>query len=462
MLLRLVLVGFHLVVNVKDYKLDNGLSEEVVRSISKYKNEPEWMTEIRVKAYNHFCDRPTPLWGNTKLLEAIDFENICYFNVVGNNEDDWANVSDEVKDTFESIGIPEAEQKWLGGVTAQYDSESIYHSIRADLVAQGVIFMDMDTGLREHPELVKKYFGKVISYADNKFSALNTAVWSGGSFIYVPKGVKVEIPVQAYFFISSENMGQFERTLIIADEGSSVHYIEGCSAPAYSSQSLHSAVVELVAHKDAHIRYTTIQNWADNVYNLVTKRAIAHENACVEWVDGNIGSAITMKYPSVILKGDGAHAEIISVAYAKGKQHQDTGSKVIHMASNTTSNIVAKSISKEGGRSSYRGLLKISKKANNCRSKVVCDAIMLDGKSQSDTYPTMEIENSSADIEHEASVSKVSDDQLFYIMSRGFTESEAMGLIVNGFFEPFTKELPMDYAVELNHLIEMEMVGSIG
>ena len=443
-------------------KVEKGLSEDVIRTMSAHKKEPKWMLDMRLKAFNHFIDRHMPNWGNTELLEAIDFEDICYFNVVGNNEDDWDNVSDEVKDTFEGIGIPEAEQKWLGGVTAQYDSESIYHSIRADLVAQGVIFMDMDTGLREHPEIVKKYFGKVISYADNKFSALNTAFWSGGSFIYVPKGVKVEIPVQAYFFISSEKMGQFERTLIIADEGSSIHYIEGCSAPAYTSQSLHSAVVELVAHKDAHIRYTTIQNWADNVYNLVTKRAIAHENACVEWVDGNIGSALTMKYPSVILKGEGSHAEIISVAYAKGKQHQDTGSKVIHLAPNTTSNIVAKSISKDGGRSSYRGLIKISKKAHNSRSKIVCDAIMLDADSRSDTYPTMEIENSSADIEHEASVSKVSGDQLFYLMSRGFTETESMGLIVNGFFEPFTKELPMDYAVELNHLLEMEMKGSIG
>tara|TARA_R110002167_G_scaffold55918_1_gene158795 strand:+ start:996 stop:2339 length:1344 start_codon:yes stop_codon:yes gene_type:complete len=442
--------------------VEKGLSEDVIHTLSAHKNEPKWMLDMRLKAFNHFINQPTPKWGNTELLEAIDFEDICYFNVVGNNEDNWDNVSDEVKDTFEDIGIPEAEQKWLGGVTAQYDSESIYHSIRADLVAQGVIFMDMDTGLRKHPEIVKKYFGKVISYADNKFSALNTAFWSGGSFIYVPKGVKVEIPVQAYFFISSENMGQFERTLIIADEGSSIHYIEGCSAPAYTSQSLHSAVVELVAHKDAHIRYTTIQNWADNVYNLVTKRAIAHENACVEWVDGNIGSALTMKYPSVILKGEGSHAEIISVAYAKGKQHQDTGSKVIHMAANTTSNIVAKSISKDGGRSSYRGLIKISKKAHNSRSKIVCDAIMFDNGSQSDTYPTMEIENSSADIEHEASVSKVSGDQLFYLMSRGFTEPESMGLIVNGFFEPFTKELPMDYAVELNHLLEMEMKGSIG
>jgi len=442
--------------------VEKGLSADVIRTLSAHKKEPKWMLDMRLKAFNYFIKQPTPKWGNTELLEDIDFEDICYFNVVGKNEDNWDNVSDTVKDTFEELGIPEAEQKWLGGVTAQYDSESIYHSIRADLVEQGVIFMDMDTGLREHPEIVKKYFGKIIPHTDNKFSALNTAFWSGGSFIYVPKGIKVEIPVQAYFFISSENMGQFERTLIVADEGSSVHYIEGCSAPTYSSQSLHSAVVELVAHKDAHIRYTTIQNWADNVYNLVTKRAIAHENACVEWVDGNIGSALTMKYPSVILKGEGAHAEIISVAYAKGKQHQDTGAKVIHLARNTTSNILSKSISKDGGRTSYRGLVKVSKKATGCKSNVVCDALMLDETSRSDTYPTMEVSNSNSIIEHEASVSKVSDEQLFYLMSRGHNEGEAKSLIINGFFEPFTNKLPMDYAVELNHLLEMEMTGSIG
>lgn len=420
------------------------------------------MLDIRLKAYNHFISQPSIEWGNTELLNAIDYEDICYFNVVGKNESDWNSVSKNIKNTFDDIGIPEAEEKWLGGVTAQYDSESVYHSIRSDLVAQGVVFMDMDTGLRDYPEIVKKYFGKVIPHTDNKFSALNTAFWSGGSFIYVPKGVQVEIPVQAYFFINSENMGQFERTLIIADEGSSVHYIEGCSAPSYTTQSLHSAVVELVAHKDAQIRYTTIQNWSDNVYNLVTKRAIAHENACVEWVDGNIGSALTMKYPSVILKGEGAHAEIISVAYAKGKQHQDTGAKVIHLASNTTSNILSKSISKKGGRTSYRGLVNVSKKAKSCKSNVVCDALLLDGESRSDTYPTIEVRNPEADIEHEASISKVSTAQLFYLMSRGFNEQDAMGLIVNGFFEPFTRELPMDYAVELNKLLELEMTGSIG
>ena len=437
-------------------QLDKGLSEDVVRSISEFKNEPQWMTDIRIKAYNHFISRPIPTWGNT------DFDDICYFYVEGNTANDWDEVPEKIKNTFDKLGIPEAEQKWLGGVTAQYESESIYHSIREDLEEQGVIFMDMDTGLREHPELVKKYFGKIIPYSDNKFSALNTAVWSGGSFIYVPKNTNVTMPVQAYFFINRENMGQFERTLIIVDEGSSLHYIEGCTAPAYSTNSLHSAVVELIAHKDAHIRYTTIQNWADNVYNLVTKRAVAHENATVEWVDGNIGSALTMKYPAVILKGENSHAEIISVAYAHKNQHQDTGAKVHHLASNTSSNILSKSISKDGGRTSYRGLVNISKKAENCKSNVVCDALLFDESSQADTYPTMEVSNSTAITEHEAAVSKVSDEQLFYLMSRGHTESEAKALIVNGFFEPFSKELPMEYAVELNKLLELEMEGSIG
>lgn len=443
-------------------QLDKGLSEDVVRSISEFKNEPQWMTDIRIKAYNHFISRPIPTWGNTDKLNSLDFDDICYFYVEGNTANDWDEVPEKIKNTFDKLGIPEAEQKWLGGVTAQYESESIYHSIREDLEEQGVIFMDMDTGLREHPELVKKYFGKIIPYSDNKFSALNTAVWSGGSFIYVPKNTNVTMPVQAYFFINRENMGQFERTLIIVDEGSSLHYIEGCTAPAYSTNSLHSAVVELIAHKDAHIRYTTIQNWADNVYNLVTKRAVAHENATVEWVDGNIGSALTMKYPAVILKGENSHAEIISVAYAHKNQHQDTGAKVHHLASNTSSNILSKSISKDGGRTSYRGLVNISKKAENCKSNVVCDALLFDESSEADTYPTMEVSNSTAITEHEAAVSKVSDEQLFYLMSRGHTESEAKALIVNGFFEPFSKELPMEYAVELNKLLELEMEGSIG
>ena len=347
-------------------------------------------------------------------------------------------------------------------MTAQYESEAVYHSIREDLEEQGVIFYDMDAGLREHPDLVKRWFCSVVPYSDNKFSALNTAVWSGGSFIYVPKGVHVEMPVQAYFRINAERMGQFERTLIIADEGSSIHYVEGCTAPNYSAESLHSAVVELIALPGAKIRYTTIQNWSSNIYNLVTKRGMAHENSTVEWVDGNIGSKLTMKYPAVILKGEGAHAEIISVAYAGAGQHQDAGSKIHHLAPNTTSNIVSKSISKDGGRSSYRGLVNVSKKAENARVNEICDALLLDEDSRSVTYPTMEVDQQNVNFEHEATVSKVSDEQMFYLMSRGFTESEAMAMIVNGFFEPFTRELPMEYAVELNKLLSLEMEGSIG
>lgn len=444
-------------------RFDNGLSEQVVRDISALKDEPEWMTEFRVKAYRHYEKRPMPTWGNMSLLEQIDFDNICYFLRSGEGtETNWDDVPEDIRNTFQKLGIPEAEQKWLSGVTAQYESEAVYHSIREDLVKQGVIFLDMDSGLREYPEIVKKWFCSVIPYSDNKFSALNTAVWSGGSFIYVPKGVHVEMPVQAYFRINAKNMGQFERTLIIADEGSSIHYVEGCTAPTYSSDSLHSAVVELIALPGAYIRYSTVQNWSANVYNLVTKRGIAHENATIEWVDGNLGSKLTMKYPSVILKGEGAHAEVISVAYSGKGQHQDTGAKIHHLASNTTSKILSKSISKDGGRGSYRGLVTVSAKAENCKVNVVCDALILDEESRSDTYPTMEVANSTARCEHEASVSKVSDEQLFYLMSRGHAENEALAMIVNGFFEPFTRELPMEYAVELNHLMALEMEGSIG
>ena len=444
-------------------RFDNGLSEQVVRDISALKDEPEWMTEFRVKAYRHYEKRPMPTWGNMSLLEQIDFDNICYFLRSGEGtETNWDDVPEDIRNTFQKLGIPEAEQKWLSGVTAQYESEAVYHSIREDLVKQGVIFLDMDSGLREYPELVKKWFCSVIPYSDNKFSALNTAVWSGGSFIYVPKGVHVEMPVQAYFRINAKNMGQFERTLIIADEGSSIHYVEGCTAPTYSSDSLHSAVVELIALPGAYIRYSTVQNWSANVDNLVTKRGIAHENATIEWVDGNLGSKLTMKYPSVILKGEGAHAEVISVAYSGKGQHQDTGAKIHHLASNTTSKILSKSISKDGGRGSYRGLVTVSAKAENCKVNVVCDALILDEESRSDTYPTMEVANSTARCEHEASVSKVSDEQLFYLMSRGHAENEALAMIVNGFFEPFTRELPMEYAVELNHLMALEMEGSIG
>ena len=444
-------------------RFDFGLSEEVVRQISELKEEPEWMTDIRVKAFKHFSERPMPTWGNTSMLEEIDFENICYYlKSSDSTERDWEDVPEDIRNTFERLGIPEAEQKWLSGVTAQYESEAVYHSIREDLEKQGVIFLDMDSGLKEYPEIVKKWFCSVVPYSDNKFSALNTAVWSGGSFIYVPEGVHVEMPVQAYFRINAKNMGQFERTLIIADKGSSIHYVEGCTAPSYSTDSLHSAVVELVALPGSHIRYSTIQNWSSNVYNLVTKRGIAHEDAKIEWVDGNIGSKLTMKYPAVILKGEGSHAEVISVAYSGEGQHQDAGAKIHHLASNTTSKILSKSISKNGGRGTYRGMVTVSPKADNCKLNVVCDALILDEGSRSDTYPTMEVANPSARCEHEASVSKVSDDQLFYLMSRGHSEEESLAMIVNGFFEPFTRELPMEYAVELNQLMALEMEGSIG
>ncbi len=444
-------------------RFDFGLSEEVVREISSLKNEPQWMTEVRVKAFKHFVKRPMPTWGNMSMLEEIDFDNICYFlRSSDSTKSDWDDVPDDIRNTFERLGIPEAEQKWLSGVSAQYESETVYHSIREDLERQGVIFLDMDSGLREYPEIVKKWFCSVVPYSDNKFSALNTAVWSGGSFIYVPEGVHVEMPVQAYFRINAKNMGQFERTLIIADKGSSIHYVEGCTAPTYSTDSLHSAVVELIALPGSHIRYSTIQNWSSNVFNLVTKRGIAHEKAKIEWVDGNIGSKLTMKYPAVILKGEGSHAEVISVAYSGEGQHQDAGAKIHHLASNTTSKILSKSISKNGGRGSYRGMVTVSPKADNCKLNVVCDALILDEGSRSDTYPTMEVANPTARCEHEASVSKVSDEQLFYLMSRGHSEEESLAMIVNGFFEPFTRELPMEYAVELNQLMALEMEGSIG
>jgi Fe-S cluster assembly protein SufB len=402
-----------------------------------------------------------PTWGAD--LSGLDFENIYYYvKPVEEMSRSWDDVPDSIKQTFDRLGIPQAERKFLAGVSAQYDSEVVYHSIREDLEKQGVLFSDCDTGLREHEELFRKYFGTVIPPNDNKFAALNSAVWSGGSFVYVPKGVKVDIPLQAYFRINSDNMGQFERTLIIADEGSSVHYIEGCTAPNYSSDSLHSAVVELVAHKGAKIRYTTIQNWSDNVYNLVTKRAIANENATVEWIDGNLGSKVTMKYPSVYLMGEGAHAEVMSAAFAGSGQHQDAGSKAIHVAPNTTSNIVSRSISKGSGRTSYRGHIKVLPKAHNVKVSVRCDALLLDEESRSDTYPYMDIDNPDVTIGHEASVSKVGEDQIFYLTSRGITEQDATALIVNGFFEPFVKELPMEYAVELNRLLALSMEGAIG
>jgi Fe-S cluster assembly protein SufB len=439
-----------------------GLSEAVVRDISAKKNEPEWMLDLRLKGLRLFGRKPLPDWGAD--LTAIDFDNIKYFvRSTEKQAASWDDLPADIKSTYDKLGIPEAEkQRLIAGVAAQYESEVVYHKIREDLEEKGVIFLDTDTGLREHPELFGEYFASVIPVGDNKFAALNTAVWSGGSFIYVPKGVQVEIPLQAYFRINTENMGQFERTLIIADEGSYVHYVEGCTAPVWTTDSLHSAVVELIAKPGARIRYTTVQNWSTNVFNLVTKRAIAERDATVEWVDCNLGSKLTMKYPSVYLLGERAHGEILSIAFAGKDQHQDAGGKIIHAAPNTTSNIFAKSISKDGGRGSYRGLLEIAKGAHGSRSKVVCDALLLDEHSRSDTYPTIRIGEDDVDVGHEATVSKVGEDQLFYLMSHGIPEDEASKLIVNGFIEPITKELPMEYAVEMNRLIELQMEGSIG
>jgi len=445
------------------FKSRRGLDHEIVRQISEYKQEPEWMLQFRLRALDIFLKKPMPAWPAANLSE-IDFQNIFYYVRPSENgaEKSWEDVPSYIKDTFDKLGIPEAERKFLAGVSAQYESEVVYHSIQEDLEKQGVIFLDMDSGLREYPDLVKEYFGTVIPAADNKFAALNSSVWSGGSFIYVPKNTHVEIPLQAYFRINAENMGQFERTLIIADEGARVHYIEGCTAPVYSSDSLHSAVVELIAKPGAHIRYTTIQNWSNNVYNLVTKRAVAYEDATVEWVDGNLGSKVTMKYPAVYLLGRRARAEILSVAFAGQGQLQDAGGKVIHVAPETTSTITSKSISKDGGRAAYRGLLKVAKGAEHSKAFVRCDALLLDEKSRSDTYPSIEIDEERVDIGHEATVSKVSDEQLFYLQSRGLSETEAKTMIVNGFFEAFTKELPMEYAVELNRLLALQMEGSIG
>lgn len=455
--------GFHDQEESYSFKSGRGLTKEIVEKISKMKNEPQWMLDFRLKSLETFLQKPMPTWGNTKLLEDIDFANIHYYvRATDKQGRDWNDVPEDIKRTFDRLGVPEAERKFLAGVTAQYESEVVYHSIREDLEKQGVVFMDMDTGLREHEDIVREHFGTVIPPGDNKFSALNSAVWSGGSFVWIPAGVRVEIPLQAYFRINTENMGQFERTLIIAEPGSFVHYIEGCTAPVYSSDSLHSAVVELIAKPGAHIRYTTIQNWSKNVYNLVTKRAIAQENAKVEWVDGNIGSKLTMKYPAIYLMGPGAHGEVLSIAFSGADQHQDAGAKMVHCAPDTSSIIVSKSISKDGGRSSYRGLVKVYPNATNVKSSVRCDALLLDEASRSDTYPTMEIDEKDVTIEHEATVSKVGEEQLFYLMSRGLSQSEATTMIVNGFFEPFTKELPLEYAVELNRLIQLEMEGSVG
>jgi len=439
-----------------------GISEEVVCNISALKSEPQWMLDLRLKGLKLFEKKPMPTWGSD--LEGIHFDNIKYFvRSTEKQATSWDDLPADIKNTYDRLGIPEAEkQRLIAGVAAQYESEVVYHQIREDLEQQGVIFVDTDTGLREHEELFKEYFGSVIPVGDNKFAALNTSVWSGGSFIYVPKNVKVDIPLQAYFRINTENMGQFERTLIIADEGSSVHYVEGCTAPTYSSDSLHSAVVEIIVKKDAHVRYTTIQNWSNNVYNLVTKRTAVHEGGRMEWIDGNIGSKVTMKYPACYLLGERASGETLSVAFAGPGQHQDAGAKMVHAAPNTTSNIVSKSVARGGGRTSYRGLVQVQEGAHGSKSNVVCDALLVDTISRSDTYPYVDVREDDVSLGHEATVSRVGEDQLFYLMSRGLEESEAMAMVVRGFVEPIARELPMEYALELNRLIELQMEGSVG
>jgi Fe-S cluster assembly protein SufB len=452
--------GFH---DPEEYffKSGRGLNPEVVAMISEHKNEPEWMRERRLKALEYFRARPLPQWGGN--LNEIDFENMYYYiRPTEKQATSWEDLPADIKNTWDRLGIPEAEKKYLAGVGAQYESEVVYHKLKQELEDQGVLFLDMDSGLREHEELVKEYFGTIIPANDNKFAALNSAVWSGGSFIYVPPGVKVEMPLQAYFRINAENMGQFERTLIIVDEGAYVHYVEGCTAPIYTTDSLHSAVVEIVVKEGGRCRYTTIQNWSQNVYNLVTKRAVAYENATMEWVDGNLGSKLTMKYPSIWLMGEGAHGEVLSIAFAGEGQHQDAGGKCVHVAPNTSSVITSKSISKDGGRASYRGLLEVAKGAHGSRSKVVCDALILDEDSRTDTYPYIRIDENKVDIGHEATVSKIGEEQLFYLMSRGLSEPEAAAMIVSGFVEPITKELPLEYAVEMNRLIQLQMEGSVG
>ena len=443
------------------FKSGRGLSPELVASISEHKNEPEWMRKYRLKSLEYFRARPLPEWGGD--LSGIDFENIFYYiKPTENQANSWEDLPSEIKDTWDKLGIPEAEKKYLAGVGAQYESEVVYHKLQQDLTDKGVIFLDMDTALREHEELVKQYFGTIIPQNDNKFAALNSAVWSGGWFIYVPPGVKVEMPLQAYFRINAENMGQFERTLIIVDEGAYVHYVEGCTAPIYTTDSLHSAVVEIIVKEGGRCRYTTIQNWSTNVYNLVTKRAVAYKDATMEWVDGNLGSKLTMKYPSIWLMGEGAHGEVLSIAFANEGQHQDAGGKAVHVAPKTTSTITSKSISKNGGRASYRGLLEVAKGAEGAKSKVVCDALILDEDSRTDTYPYISIDENNVDIGHEATVSKIGEEQLFYLMSRGLSEAEAAAMIVSGFVEPITKELPLEYAVEMNRLIQLQMEGSVG
>ena len=453
--------GFHDSTDNYVFKSRKGLDEEIVRQISGIKNEPQWMLDFRLNALEIFFSRPSPQWGAD--VDQIDFQDIFYYMKASDRQEkSWDDVPEDIRKTYDRLGIPEAEKQYLAGVKAQYDSEVVYGSLQEDLEKQGVLFTDTDSALREYPEIFREYFGTIIPSADNKFAALNSAVWSGGSFIYVPPGVHIDFPLQAYFRINSENMGQFERTLIIIDEGASAHYVEGCTAPSWTAESLHSAVVEIVVKRNGRFRYTTIQNWANNVYNLVTKRAMAYGDSLMEWVDGNLGSKITMKYPSIYLMEPGARGETLSIAFANGGQHQDAGAKMVHCAPNTSSRVVSKSISKGGGRAGYRGLAKVVKGAHNCKSSVVCDALILDPESRSDTYPYIEVEEDDVTMEHEASVSKIAEEQLFYLMSRGLTEAEASAMIVTGFIEPLVKELPLEYAVEMNKLIELQMEGSVG
>jgi Fe-S cluster assembly protein SufB len=445
------------------FKSGRGIDHELIDAISSHKNEPDWMRKFRHKSLDYFLARPIPLWAADGKLDQIDFDDIYYYiKPTEKQAESWEDLPADIKETWDKLGIPEAEKKFLAGVGAQYESEVVYHKLQEDLAKKGVVFLDTDTALKEQEDLFKQYFGTIIPQNDNKFAALNSAVWSGGSFIYVPPGVSIEMPLQAYFRINAENMGQFERTLIIVDEGAYVHYVEGCTAPIYSTDSLHSAVVEIVVKAGGRCRYTTIQNWSNNVYNLVTKRAVAYKDATMEWVDGNLGSKITVKYPAIWLMGERAHGEVLSIAFAGNGQHQDAGGKAVHVAPNTSSVITSKSISKNGGRAGYRGLLEVAKGARGSKSKVVCDALILDEQSRSDTYPYIKIEDDEVDIGHEATVSKIGEEQLFYLMARGLSEAEASAMIVSGFVEPITKELPLEYAVEMNRLIQLQMEGSVG
>ncbi|MDX1969188.1 MAG: Fe-S cluster assembly protein SufB [Planctomycetaceae bacterium] len=453
--------GFHYGTDDYAFRGKKGINRDVVAQISEMKKEPAWMRDFRLQALDIFFQKPMPHWGGD--MSELDFQDIFYYvRASDRQEKSWDDLPADIKKTYDRLGIPEAEKKYLAGVKAQYESEVVYGSLQEDLANKGVIFTDTDSALRDHPDLLREHFGTVIPSSDNKFAALNSAVWSGGSFIYVPKDVHIEFPLQAYFRINSENMGQFERTLIIVDEGASVHYVEGCTAPTYSSESLHSAVVEIIVKRNARCRYTTIQNWSSNVYNLVTKRAMAYGDSLMEWVDGNLGSKLTMKYPAIYLMEPGARGETLSIAFAGKGQHQDAGAKMVHCAPHTSSRIISKSISKNGGRASYRGLVKVQGDAHHCKSNVVCDALILDPESRSDTYPYIEVDQDNVAIEHEASVSKIAEEQLLYLMSRGMTEPEASAMIVTGFIEPLVKELPMEYAVEMNRLIELQMEGSVG